>query len=90
VDAYRAIDIGIPVGQCFDVGSVFGAHADAQEVPYSALARCLKGGIEGAVVLGKVEAIKVAMGIYEHRKLRLESGKLSHGKLAANDTPVGH
>jgi hypothetical protein len=49
-------------------------------VPYSALARCLKGGIEGAAVLGKVEAIKVAMGIYEHRKLRLESGKLSHGK----------
>jgi hypothetical protein len=37
-------------------------------VPYSTTARRFKGCVKGAGVLGKVEAVKVAMGIYEHRK----------------------
>lgn len=77
MNAHRAVDIGITIGQGFDVGGVFRADADAQEVPYPTLARSFKGGVEGAAVLGQVEAIKVAMGIYEHRDLQLESRKVS-------------
>ena len=38
VDAHRTIHIGITLGQGFDIGGVIGADADAQEVPYPALA----------------------------------------------------
>ncbi|RMQ84193.1 hypothetical protein ALP97_05217 [Pseudomonas salomonii] len=77
VNTDRAVDIGIAISQGFDVGGVVGAHADAQEVPYPTLACRFQGGIEGAAVLGKVEAIKVAVGIYEHRKVRLNSWEVS-------------
>jgi hypothetical protein len=68
VDTHRTIDVGVAISQGFDVGGVFGADTDTQEVPYPTLAGSLKSGVEGTVVLGEVEAIKVAMGIYEHRK----------------------
>jgi hypothetical protein len=42
-------------------------------MPYPTLACGVESSIKGAAVLGKVEAIKVAMGIYEHKKLQLES-----------------
>ena len=85
MDTHRAIYVGIAIGQGFDVGGVFRADANAQEVPYSTLTGSLKGSIKGTAVLGKVEAIKVAMGIYEHRNL-----SLSHKRGRANDTPVSH
>ncbi|GLH48628.1 hypothetical protein RS3R2_23130 [Pseudomonas lactis] len=85
MNAHRAIDVGVAISQGFDVGGVVGADANAQEVPYPTLAGSFKGGVEGAAVLGKVEAIKVAMGIYEHR-----NQGLSHKRGRANDTPVGH
>ena len=56
MDTDRAIDIGIAVGQRFDVGGVFSAHADAQEVPYPSLACSFERGVEGAAVLGEVKA----------------------------------
>jgi hypothetical protein len=77
VDAHRTIDIGITISQRFDVGGIFSADTNAQEVPYSTLARSFKGSVKGATMLGKVEAIKVAMGIYEHRNVQLESRKVS-------------
>lgn len=77
MDTHRAVHIGITLGQGFDVGGVFSADTDAQEVPYPTLASGFEGRVEGAAVLGEVEAIKVAMGIYEHRNLRLKSRKVS-------------
>ena len=68
MDAHRAIYIGIALGQGLDVGGVLGADTDTQEVPDPTLAGRFQGGVEGTAVLGEVEAIKVAMGIYEHRK----------------------
>ena len=62
------IDIVVTIGQGFDVGGVVGADADAQEVPDVALPGRIQRGIQGTVVNGEVEAIKVTMGIYEHRK----------------------
>ena len=85
MNTHRAVYVGIAISQGFDVGGVVGADANAQEVPYPTLAGSFKGGVEGAAVLGKVEAIKVAMGIYEHRNL-----SLSHKRGRANDTPVSH
>ena len=85
MNAHRAIDVGVAISQGFDIGGVVGADANAQEVPYPTLAGSFKGGVEGATVLGKVEAIKVAMRIYEHRNL-----SLSHTRGRANDTPVSH
>ncbi len=79
MDTHRAVHIGITLGQGFDVGGVFSADTDAQEVPYPTLASGFEGRVEGAAVLGEVEAIKVAMGIYD----------LNHGKCLAHDTPAG-
>ena len=73
VHADRAIDIVIALGQGFDVGRVVGADTDAQEVPYPTLAGRIQGGIQGAVMGGEVKAIKVTMGIYEHKRLQLTS-----------------
>jgi hypothetical protein len=72
VDTHRTIHIGIAIGEGFDVGGVFSTDADAQEMPDPALARRFEGGVKGACVLGKVKTVKVAMGIYEHKKVRLE------------------
>jgi hypothetical protein len=72
VDTHRTIHIGVAISKGFDVGGVFSADADAQEVPYPALARSFKGGVKGAAVLSEVEAIKVTVGIYEHGPLQLE------------------
>jgi hypothetical protein len=71
--ADRAIDIVVALGQCFDIGCVVGADTDAQEVPYPAFAGRIEGGIQRAVMGGEVEAIKVTMGIYEHKRLQLTS-----------------
>ncbi|GAB0079654.1 hypothetical protein TOC8171_50630 [Pseudomonas syringae] len=35
-------------------------------MPDTPAPRCLKGCIEGTVVLGEIETIKVTMGIYKH------------------------
>jgi hypothetical protein len=86
VDTHRAVYVGITVRQGLDVGGVVGTDADTQEVPYPTLASGLQRCIQGAVVLGEVETIKVAMGVYEHRKLRLEITE----SCLADDTPVGH
>jgi hypothetical protein len=37
-------------------------------VPYSTLTGRIEGGIQRAVMGGEVEAIKVTMGIYEHKR----------------------
>jgi hypothetical protein len=66
--ADRAVDVVIPLGQGFDIGGVVDADTDTQKVPYPALTGRLEGGIQGAVVSGEVEAIQVAMGIYEHKR----------------------
>ena len=66
--ADRTIDIVITLSQGFDVGGVIGTHADAQEVPYSALTGRIQCSIQRAVMGGEVEAIKVTMGIYKHKK----------------------
>jgi hypothetical protein len=68
VHAHRAVHVVIFLGQGFDVGSVVDADADTQKVPYPALSGGIKGGIEGAVVGSEIKAIKVTMGIYEHKK----------------------
>lgn len=61
---HRTIHIGIAISQGFDVSRVLRADADAQEMPYPTLARSVEGRIKGTAVLGQVEAIEVAMGIY--------------------------
>ena len=66
--ADRAIDVAITLSQGFDISSIIGTHADAQKVPDPACARCVECGIQRAVMGGEVEAIKVTMGIYEHKK----------------------
>ncbi|MNT89042.1 hypothetical protein D3C72_2297010 [compost metagenome] len=71
--AHRAVDIVIAFGQCLDVGRVVRADSNTQKVPYPALPGSLQGSIQGAVVGGQVEAIKVTMGIYEHKGLQLTS-----------------
>jgi hypothetical protein len=71
--ADRTIDIVVTLGQGFDIGRVVSADADTQEVPYPTLAGRIQGGIQRAVMGGKVEAIKVTMGIYEHKGLQLTS-----------------
>ena len=68
MDTHRAIHVRVAIREGFDVGRIVGADADAQEVPDPTLAGRFQGGVEGTAVLGEVEAIKVAMGIYEHRK----------------------
>ena len=68
MDANRAVHVVVTIGQGFDVGGVVGADADAQEVPDPALTSRFQGGVEGAAVRGEVKAIKVAMGIYEHKR----------------------
>ncbi len=64
----RAIDVVIALGQGLDVGSVVGTHADAQEMPDPTLAGRIKCSIQRAIMGGEVEAIKMTMGIYEHKK----------------------
>jgi hypothetical protein len=66
--ANRTIDIVVTFGQGFDVGGVIGADANAQKVPYPALTGRIECSVQGAVVGGEVEAIKVTMGIYEHKR----------------------
>jgi hypothetical protein len=66
--ADRAIDVVITLGQGFDIGGVVDADTDTQKVPDSALTGGLKGSIQGSVVGGEIEAIEVAMGIYEHKR----------------------
>jgi hypothetical protein len=66
--ADRTIDIVIALGQGFDVGGVVGTDTDTQEVPYPALAGRIERSIQGAVMGGEVKAIKVTMGIYEHKR----------------------
>jgi hypothetical protein len=73
VDTHRTIHIGVALGEGFDISGVFGADADAQEMPYPALARGFKRSVKGPGMLGEVKAVKVAMGIYEHKKVRLKS-----------------
>jgi hypothetical protein len=68
MDTHRAIHVGIAIREGFDVGRIVGADADTQEVPDPTLAGRFQGGVEGTAVLGEVKAIKVAMGIYEHKK----------------------
>jgi hypothetical protein len=62
------IDIVVSLGQGFDVSRIVGADTNTQKVPDSTLAGRIEGGIQGAVMGGKVEAIKVTMGIYEHKR----------------------
>jgi hypothetical protein len=66
--ANRAVDVVITLGQGFDIGGVVGADTDAQKVAYPALTGRVEGGIQGAIVGSEIEAIKVAMGIYEHKR----------------------
>ena len=66
--ANRTVDVVVTFGQGFDVGGVLDADADTQKVPYPAQTGRIKCSIQGAVVGGEVEAIKVAMGIYEHKR----------------------
>jgi hypothetical protein len=66
VDTHRTIDIRITVGQDLYVGGVIGADTDAQEMPDASLARGIQRGVQRTAMGGKVEAIKVTMGIYEH------------------------
>jgi hypothetical protein len=68
MDTDRAVNVGIFLGQGFDIGSVVDADADTQEMPNPTLAGRIESSIEGAFVGGKVKAIKVTMGIYEHKK----------------------
>src|SRR6059058_6249155 len=67
MDADRAVDIGIALGERFDVSCVFDAHANTEKVTDAALTSRFEGRVKRAGMFGKVEAIKVAMGIYEHK-----------------------
>ncbi|MCY1399052.1 hypothetical protein D9M71_141010 [compost metagenome] len=71
VHAHRAVDIVITFGQGLDVGRVVRADTDTQKVPYPTLPGSFQGSIQGALVGGQVKAIKVTMGIYEHKGLQL-------------------
>jgi hypothetical protein len=66
--ADRTVDVVITFSQGFDVGGVIDTDADAQKVPYPALTGRIECSIQGAVVGGEVETIKVTMGIYEHKR----------------------
>jgi hypothetical protein len=66
--ADRTIDIVVALGQGFDIGRVVSTDADTQKVAYPTLAGRIEGGIQRAVMGGEVEAIKVTMGIYEHKR----------------------
>ncbi|GAO91959.1 hypothetical protein PSA5_04600 [Pseudomonas syringae pv. actinidiae] len=66
MNADRAVDIGIAIGKRLDRTGVVGTDADAQKMPDTSTPRCLKGCIQGAVVLGEIETIEVTMGIYKH------------------------
>jgi hypothetical protein len=68
VHANRTVDIVITLGQGFDVGGVVDTDADTQKVPDSTLAGRVERGIQRAVMGGEVKAIKVTMGIYEHKR----------------------
>jgi len=69
VHADRTVDVGIAFGQGFYISRILGADADTEEVPDATLTRSVKGRIKGSVVLGKIEAVKMTMGIYEHKRL---------------------
>jgi hypothetical protein len=66
--ADRTVHVVITLGQGFYVGGVVNTDANAQKVPYSALTGRIECSIQRAVVGGEVEAIKVTMGIYEHKR----------------------
>jgi len=66
--ANRTVDIVVTLGQGFDVGGILDADADTQKVPNPTQTGRIECGIQGAVVGGEVEAIKVAMGVYEHKR----------------------
>jgi hypothetical protein len=76
--ANRAVDVVITLGQRFDISRVIDADADTQKVPNPALTSGIQSCVQGSVVGCQVKAIKVAMGIYEHKKgcnLHRMSGK---------------
>ncbi|MNL28425.1 hypothetical protein D3C87_1500670 [compost metagenome] len=66
--ADRAVHVVILFSERFDVGGIVCADTNTQKVPHSTLARRIEGGIQRAVMGGEVEAIKVTMGIYKHKK----------------------
>jgi hypothetical protein len=66
--ANRAIDVLITLSQGFDIGGIVGTDADTQKVPYPALTGSIESSVQGSVMGGKVKAIEVAMGIYEHKR----------------------
>ena len=68
VHADRTIDIGITLGQGLHVSRIVDTHADAQEVPDPALTRRVERRIQGARMFGEIKTVKVAMGIYKHKK----------------------
>ena len=66
MDTHRAIDIVVALAQVFYRLGVVGTDSDTQEMTDTAGAGGIQSNIEGALVSGEVEAIKVAMGIYKH------------------------
>lgn len=64
--ANRTIDVGVTLGQGFYRGGVIGANANAQEMADTTGAGGVQRGIQGATMGGKVEAIKVTVGVDEH------------------------
>ena len=68
VHAHRTVHIGITLGQGFDIGRVVSADANAQKMPHPAITRRLQGGVQRTVVGTQIKAIKMAVGVNEHRK----------------------
>ncbi|BCS45626.1 hypothetical protein Pta6605_39570 [Pseudomonas amygdali pv. tabaci] len=66
MNAHRAIDIRVAFGECLDRTRIVGADTDAEKMPDPSATGGIEGCIQRAVVLGKVKAIKVTMGIYKH------------------------
>ncbi len=69
VNAHRAVNVGIALGQGLHRGCIAGIDANAEELADATGARGIQRCIQGAVMKGKIESIQVTVGVDEmHEK----------------------
>jgi hypothetical protein len=66
MNAHRAINVVVSFSQRLDRPGVISADANAEKVSDTPVTCRLKGSIQRSGMLGEVQAVKVAVGIYKH------------------------
>src|SRR5690554_3031449 len=74
---YAAPDVVVLLGQLLDHRRVGGVHADTEELADTTLARSIQSVVERAVMGSEVEAVEMAVGIYQHSHIDRKSTRLN-------------